>query len=89
VHAIPATIAAIARSRSSSAGAPWKPSGYSSAMNPVVSSPARNRGCCISARGNRRCARALDLEPVERRDLQVRRRSRVGAQVISLAIIGS
>ncbi len=34
---------------SASAGAPVKPSGYSSAMKPVVSSPARKRGCCISA----------------------------------------
>ena len=34
-------------------------------------------------------ADALDLERVERLDLRIDRRSRVGARVISLAIIGS
>ena len=75
---------------SSSAGAPWKPSGYSSAMKPVVSSPARKRGCCISAE------RKSTLWPMpsitNASSASIWRSiasSRVGAQVISLAIIGS
>ena len=38
--------------RSPSGGIGWKPSGYSSAMKPVESLPARQRGCCISADRN-------------------------------------
>ena len=75
---------------SSSAGAPWKPSGYSSAMKPVVSSPARKRGCCISA------DRKSTLWPMpsiwKASSASIWRSiasSRVAPEVISLAIIGS
>ena len=61
------------------------PSGYSSAMNPVVSSPERKRGCCISAeRKSILLPEPLDLERVERRDLRVDRllaRRRPGDQL--------
>src|SRR3546814_12010946 len=42
-------IAASARSTSAPVSAPVKPSGYSSAIKPVVSSPERKRGCCMIA----------------------------------------
>jgi hypothetical protein len=74
----------------SDAGAPWKPSGYSSAMKPVVSSPERKRGCCMIAETksmlwpspsiSNRSSAAICLSAAS---------SRVLPQVISLAIIGS
>ena len=55
-------------------GAPAKPSGYSSAMKPVVSAPARKRGCCISAERKSTLWPIPSIcEGVERRDLPVDR----------------
>src|SRR5207237_367498 len=87
---MPAATAASPSSRSAEAGAPWKPSGYSSAMKPVVIAPSRKRGCCISAE------RKSTLWPIPSirnpssasicRSIAA---SRVGPVVTSLAIIGS
>ena len=43
---------AISRASRPPAAIGWKPSGNSSAMKPVESLPARQRGCCISAERN-------------------------------------
>ena len=63
------------RSAAASAGAPSKPSGYSSAMKPVVRSPERKRGCCISAERKSTLWPMPSIdERVERGDLRVDRR---------------
>ena len=69
----------------------WKPSGNSSAMKPVESWPARQRGCCHQ-RGEERdvVADALDGEGVERVAPARRSPPRASAHgCTSLAIIGS
>jgi hypothetical protein len=58
-------------------------------MKPVVISPERKRGCCISAeRKSMIVADPVDLEPVERATCASIAFSR-SPQVTSLAIIGS
>ena len=53
---------------SGGSSAPWKPSGYSSAMKPVVIAPSTKRGWSITADQERQVvADPLDLEAVERR----------------------
>jgi hypothetical protein len=80
VNAIPPAIAAIARSRSASAGAPVKPSGKLLGDEPGGQF-ARAEARVLHQRGQEVdiVPRAVDLEPVERLDLQVRRAPRAWA----------
>jgi hypothetical protein len=67
-----------------------KPSGYSSAMKAVVISALAEARMVHHGRQERQIvADALDLEGVERFRHRLHRLVRVGAQVHSLAIIGS
>jgi 2-aminobenzoate-CoA ligase len=67
-----------------------KPSGYSSAMKPVVSSPERKRGCCMIALRKSTLWPSPSMRKASSASTcRSAASSRVGAQVISLAIIGS
>ena len=85
-----AATAAGRRCSCASAGAPSKPFGYSSAMKPVVMSPERKRGWSISAdRKSRLLPMPSIWKPSSAPTCASIAASRVGAQLISLAIIGS
>ena len=85
----PATAASFVVSASGT-GAPWKPSGYSSAMNPVVSSPERKRGCCMIALTKSTLWPSPSISNASNAAICLSAAaSRVSPQVTSLAIIGS
>ena len=88
--AIIAAMAARPWTSASLAGAPWKPSGYSSAMKPVVSRPSRKRGCCISADTKSMLCPGPSISNRSSAAIWASiAASRVGPQVTSFAIIGS
>ena len=84
-----ATAASIFALSPSGAGL-WKPSLYSSAMKPVESLPARQRGCAISAVRNGMLWRMPSIAKASSASACASiAASRVFACVTSLAIIGS
>ncbi len=87
---IAAAAAAIRRSVGPGSATPRKPSGYSSAMKPVVIAPRTKRGWSITAdRNGRLCPIPSTSNPSSAVRMPAIAASRVGAQVQSLAIIGS